>query len=67
MGRCKSFDSTGDGYGRGEGFTIALLRCAPWQILIAAQYDGLIHTLSTTGKANSPAGFQVKNSQAGML
>ena len=25
VGRCKSFDASGDGYGRGEGFTIALL------------------------------------------
>ena len=28
VGRCKTFDATGDGYGRGEGFAIALLRCA---------------------------------------
>ena len=28
MGRCKSFDASGDGYGRGEGFTVALLRQA---------------------------------------
>ena len=28
VGRCKSFDASGDGYGRGEAFTIALLRCA---------------------------------------
>ena len=26
MGRCKSFDSTGDGYGRGEGFVAAVLQ-----------------------------------------
>ena len=26
VGRCKSFDATGDGYGRGEGFTLSLLR-----------------------------------------
>jgi len=31
VGRCKSFDASGDGYGRGEGFTIALLRCKPSQ------------------------------------
>ena len=29
VGRCRSFDATGDGYGRGEGFTVALLRQAP--------------------------------------
>jgi len=27
VGRCKTFDASGDGYGRGEGFTIAYLRC----------------------------------------
>ena len=27
VGRCKTFDATGDGYGRGEGFAAALLRC----------------------------------------
>ncbi|KAK9841812.1 hypothetical protein WJX81_004632 [Elliptochloris bilobata] len=26
VGRCHSFDASGDGYGRGEGFAIALLR-----------------------------------------
>lgn len=26
MGRCKSFDATGDGYGRGEGFVAAVLQ-----------------------------------------
>lgn len=26
VGRCKSFDQSGDGYGRGEGFTLSLLR-----------------------------------------
>ena len=25
-GRCKSFDASGDGYGRGEGFNAAVLR-----------------------------------------
>ena len=25
VGRCKSFDASGDGYGRGEGFTLSLL------------------------------------------
>ena len=28
VGRCKTFDATSDGYGRGEGFAIALFRCA---------------------------------------
>ncbi|GAB4814935.1 hypothetical protein N2152v2_001981 [Parachlorella kessleri] len=27
VGRCKTFDSTGDGYGRGEGFIVAVLKC----------------------------------------
>ncbi|CAL8465609.1 g5145 [Coccomyxa elongata] len=26
VGRCKTFDESGDGYGRGEGFTVAYLR-----------------------------------------
>ena len=26
MGRCKSFDASGDGYGRGEGFNAVVLR-----------------------------------------
>lgn len=26
VGRCKSFDASGDGYGRGEGFNALLLR-----------------------------------------
>ncbi len=26
MGRCKSFDASADGYGRGEGFSIMVLR-----------------------------------------
>ena len=28
VGRCRTFDAAGDGYGRGEGFAIAMLRPA---------------------------------------
>ena len=28
VGRCKTFDASGDGYGRGEGFTVAHMRYA---------------------------------------
>ncbi len=37
VGRCKTFDASGDGYGRGEAFTVAYMRyassshmCALW-------------------------------------
>ena len=30
VGRCKTFEASGDGYGRGEGFTVALLGWAPF-------------------------------------
>ena len=29
VGRCKTFDASGDGYGRGEAFTVAHLQCVP--------------------------------------
>ena len=29
VGRCKTFEASGDGYGRGEGFTVALLGWVP--------------------------------------
>jgi acyl transferase domain-containing protein len=36
VGRCKSFDASGDGYGRGEGFAAALLTQArPGQLALA--------------------------------
>ena len=28
VGRCQTFDAAGDGYGRGEAFTVAYLRSA---------------------------------------
>ena len=28
VGRCKTFDASGDGYGRGEAFTVAHIRYA---------------------------------------
>ncbi len=28
VGRCKTFDASGDGYARGEGFTVAYMRYA---------------------------------------
>lgn len=27
VGRCKTFDACGDGYGRGEAFTVAHMQC----------------------------------------
>ena len=27
VGRCKTFEASGDGYGRGEAFTVAYMRC----------------------------------------
>ena len=35
VGRCKTFEASGDGYGRGEGFTVALLGCVSWLGLLA--------------------------------
>lgn len=29
VGRCKTFDASGDGYGRGEGCAVAVLKQAP--------------------------------------
>ena len=29
MGRCKTFDASADGYGRGEGCAAAVMQCAP--------------------------------------
>lgn len=29
VGRCKSFDASGDGYGRGEAFSVVVLKPSP--------------------------------------
>ena len=46
VGRCRSFDAAGDGYGRGEGFTLALLR----QVFETLTYKAiLVHLLLLVG------------------
>ena len=37
VGRCKTFDATGDGYGRGEAFTVAYLRSPAPSTCMAVQ------------------------------
>ena len=40
VGRCQTFDAAGDGYGRGEAFTVAYLRsAAPSRLLLATGHD----------------------------
>ena len=40
VGRCQTFDAAGDGYGRGEAFTVAYLRSAVhFPLRMATGYD----------------------------
>jgi hypothetical protein len=39
VGRCKTFDDSADGYGRGEGFTVAYLRYASPQHNLSLTFD----------------------------
>lgn len=72
VGRCKSFDASGDGYGRGEAFTIALLRCATplllmWILSCFASFICVGMCLRQPGCCTKPVMENVENGSAAQL
>ena len=56
VGRCQTFDATGDGYGRGEAFTVAYLRsAAPSLLCISTGRE-----FATCASSNFSVGWRVE-------
>jgi hypothetical protein len=57
VGRCKSFDASGDGYGRGEGFAAALLTQArPGQLALAVVRASAVNQDGQSSGLTAPNG-----------
>ncbi|KAK9829172.1 hypothetical protein WJX72_004291 [[Myrmecia] bisecta] len=60
VGRCKTFDASGDGYGRGEGFTVALLRqssgCSDGSALLAVVRGSAVNQDGRSSSLTAPNG-----------
>ena len=57
VGRCRSFDSSGDGYGRGEGFAVALLSQArPGQRALALVCSSAVNQDGQSSGLTAPNG-----------
>jgi hypothetical protein len=65
VGRCKSFDSSGDGYGRGEGFAVVVMqRQSPAAAASAEQHVYAIVRGSATNQGGRSSGLTAPNGPA---